>query len=172
MTPAIDPYPASQPRRAPAKGRASAKDRRTGVYAPVCLLFSLALVVPIVGCGGAQSTNGETEPDEPYTGSIDADDSVSSDDPDQAASTGEGGAMGCEMEVALECGDGLVDGCLVEHPEDPSRLLTTVHVCVVEGENYGPGCEMEVALECAMNGAKDACLMETPPSDVHVCVME
>jgi len=67
----------------------------------------------------------------------------------------------CENEVALECGEGMVDGC--------GSQLTSVHICMPAEEQASQPCEQEIARECA-EGLVDACLMDPPAAATHVCV--
>lgn len=76
----------------------------------------------------------------------------------------------CAKEIALTCSAGAQDGCLLPHPKDASRQLTTRHICVQSGdEQSSMPCEQEVAKVCNP-GHQDACLVAPRPADVHVCV--
>ncbi len=67
----------------------------------------------------------------------------------------------CSNEIALECADGMVDGC--------GSQLTSVHICMPAEEKASQPCEQEIARECA-EGLVDACLMDPPAAATHVCV--
>jgi hypothetical protein len=67
----------------------------------------------------------------------------------------------CENEVALQCADGMVDGC--------ASQLTSVHICMPAEEQASQPCEQEIARQCA-EGLVDACLMDPPAAATHVCV--
>jgi len=73
------------------------------------------------------------------------------------------GAVPCAREIALQCAEGLIDGCL--------RELTTVHACVPEDAAAGPPCEQELALVCP-EGMIDACLVTPAAADHHVCIVK
>lgn len=81
-------------------------------------------------------------------------------DEDKEVVTGEGPAA-CEAEVALACGEGMVDGCAAQ--------LTSVHICMPAEEQASQPCEQEIARECG-EGLVDACLMDPPAAATHVCV--
>ena len=67
----------------------------------------------------------------------------------------------CDLEIALECAEGLVDGC--------SSGLTSIHICLPADEKASQPCEQEIARECG-EGLIDACLMSPPAAETHVCV--
>ncbi|MEJ7600632.1 MAG: hypothetical protein WKG01_22185 [Kofleriaceae bacterium] len=72
-------------------------------------------------------------------------------------------ANACATEIALECGDGMVDGC--------TNNTTTHHACVSSEAKAGPPCEQEIALQCA-EGQVDACLATPAKAAAHVCIMK
>lgn len=65
--------------------------------------------------------------------------------------------ISCQLELALVCGPGYVDGCLVAQ--------TQTHSCV--RVNEGPLCTEPVQILC-VQGFRDAC--ETGESNHHQCV--
>ena len=69
----------------------------------------------------------------------------------------------CAKEIALECADGMVDGC--------TNNTTTHHACVASDAKAGPPCEQEIALECA-DGQIDACLVTPAKAAAHVCIVK
>ncbi len=80
------------------------------------------------------------------------------DDDDKVTDTAQ---TSCEAEIALECAEGMVDGC--------SNSLTSVHICMPAEEQASQPCEQEIARECD-EGLTDACLMDPPAAQTHVCV--
>jgi hypothetical protein len=101
--------------------------------------------VALAACGGKKA---DTTPTGPGT----------TDQPATAT-----GGTPCSAEVALECGDGMVDGC--------TGGKTSIHICVTEDATIGPPCEQEIALECP-EGQIDACLRTPPAAEHHICVAQ
>jgi hypothetical protein len=88
-----------------------------------------------------------------------------SPDPDQPPAQG---AAPCDQEVALECPDGMSDGC--SRQSEDGAPLTAYHVCVpAEEQAAGQPCEQEIARECG-EGLTDACLLDPPVASSHLCV--
>ncbi len=86
-------------------------------------------------------------------------------DPDQPPVQG---AAPCEQEIALECPDGMSDGC--SRQSDDGAPLTAYHVCVpAEEQAAQQPCEQEIARECG-EGLTDACLLDPPAASSHLCV--
>ena len=85
-------------------------------------------------------------------------------DPDQPPVQG---AAPCDQAVALECPDGMKDGCAVQSAD--GAPLTAYHVCVPGEEQASQPCEQEIARECG-DGLTDACLLDPPAASTHVCV--
>jgi hypothetical protein len=112
-------------------------------------LLVASLLVALAACGGSQDSASTTpapavtEPGEPAAGAT--------------------GPVDCASEIALECGAGMVDGCMAQ--------LTTHHACVAEEASAGPPCEQEIALECP-EGQIDACLATPQLATTHVCVAQ
>lgn len=105
-------------------------------------MIAAGLLAAQLGCHGKNEVQGPTNDDE---------DKVTSND----------GPTSCEQEIALECAEGLVDGC--------GSSLTTIHICVPADEQASQPCEQEIARECG-DGLMDACLMSPPAAQTHVCV--
>jgi hypothetical protein len=109
-------------------------------------MIAASLLAAQMGChGGKNEVKGPT-------GTGDGDDKEQITDSGQTS---------CETELALECADGMVDGC--------SSQLTSVHICMPAEEKASQPCEQEIARECA-EGLVDACLMDPPAATTHVCV--
>ena len=111
--------------------------RQTGFFA----ILAAGLLAAQVGCHGGKNevkgpTDGEKEEVTDNTNS-------------------------CELEVALECAEGMVDGC--------ASGLTSVHICMPSEEKASQPCEQEIARECG-EGLVDACLMSPPAAETHICV--
>jgi hypothetical protein len=135
------------------------------------LLVALSLAVAVTGCTGdagrPAAAPSDTSEAPPGVGSDDV--SVSSEGASAAAPVAIT-PVGCEMEIALECSDGFVDGCLLKHPSEQSKPLTSHHVCVARAEaKGGPPCAQDIARECPQ-GQRDACLVTPRLSDLHICV--
>ncbi len=78
------------------------------------------------------------------------------------------GAAPCDQEIALECPDGMSDGC--SRQADDGVPLTAYHVCVpAEEQAAQQPCEQEIARECG-EGLTDACLLDPPAASTHLCV--
>ena len=107
-------------------------------------LLSIAMLVAL-GCGGSKKTDDTTV----NSGGGGA---------DMAAM---GGGTPCAQEIALECGAGMVDGCL--------DGKTTMHACVASDASAGPPCEQEIAQVCP-DGQIDACLQTPASAATHICV--
>ena len=82
---------------------------------------------------------------------------------DEPVSSPTGAGPSCEQEIALECANGMVDGCV--------DGKTTIHVCVAADAAAGPPCEQELALECPADQI-DACLMTPAAAQNHICVVK
>jgi hypothetical protein len=113
---------------------------KTGIFA----MLAASLFAAQVGCHSGKNDVQEPKPDD------DQDDPVAQD---QRAS--------CDQEIALECPEGLVDGC--------TNSLTAVHICLPAEETASQPCEQEIARQCG-EGLVDACLMDPPAAETHVCV--
>jgi hypothetical protein len=87
--------------------------------------------------------------------------------PDEPDTTGDGGAMSCDREVALQCPDGMSDGCLRQGADGVA--LTAYHVCMPADEQASQPCAQEIARQCP-DGLVDACLVDPPAASTHVCV--
>jgi len=112
--------------------------RKTGLFA----MLAATLLAAQMGCHGKNEVQGP-KPD---------------DDKDTVTGTE---MASCEVELALECAEGLVDGC--------TSSLTAVHICMPAEEKASQPCEQEIARECD-DGLVDACLMDPPAAATHVCV--
>jgi hypothetical protein len=111
--------------------------KKTGLFA----MLAATLLAAQVGCHGKNEVKGpDTEDQEKVT------------ETDQTS---------CEVELALECAEGMVDGC--------TSSLTSVHICMPAEEKASQPCEQEIARECG-EGLVDACLMDPPAAATHVCV--
>jgi hypothetical protein len=110
--------------------------RRTGFFA----MIAAGLLAAQMGC------HGKNEVEKPK---------------DDDKLTDSSGPSSCEQEIALECAEGLVDGC--------ASGLTSVHICMPADEKASQPCEQEIARECG-EGLVDACLMDPPAAQTHVCV--
>lgn len=73
----------------------------------------------------------------------------------------------CEQEIALECPDGMSDGC--SRKGEDGAPLTSYHVCLPAEEQASQPCEQEIARECG-EGLVDACLVDPPAASTHLCV--
>ena len=114
--------------------------RQTGFFA----MLAASLLAAQMGChGGKNQVQGPKEGD--------GEDTV----------TDNSGGSSCDLEIALECAEGLVDGC--------SAGLTSIHICLPADEKASQPCEQEIARECG-EGLVDACLMSPPAAETHVCV--
>lgn len=113
--------------------------RQRGMFA----MIAATLLAAQMGCHGKNEAKGPTGQD------------------DRKDVVTEGEQTACDVEMALECGEGLVDGC--------SSQLTSVHICMPAEEKASQPCEQEIARECA-EGLVDACLMDPPAATTHVCV--
>ena len=113
--------------------------RQTGFFA----MLAASLLAAQMGCHGNSAVQGPKEGD--------GEDKV----------TDNSGDSSCEVEIALECAEGLVDGC--------SSGLTSIHICLPADEKASQPCEQEIARECG-EGLVDACLMSPPAAETHVCV--
>lgn len=69
---------------------------------------------------------------------------------------------GCSLEIARECSDGLLDGCLAGK--------TLEHVCIAPDAEDAPPCEQEIQRECP-EGQIDACASDPPLARTHLCVV-
>lgn len=112
--------------------------RQTGFFA----VLAATLLAAQMGCHGKNEVQGP-RPD---------------DDEDKVSETE---VTSCDVELALECAEGMVDGC--------SSSLTSVHICMPAEEKASQPCEQEIARECG-EGLVDACLMDPPAAATHVCV--
>jgi hypothetical protein len=101
----------------------------------------------------AGCSRGKSEVNEPPGGS------------DTPAQGGEHAA--CAQEIALECPDGMADGCA--RKGDDGAPLTAYHVCLPAEEQASQPCEQEIARECG-EGLVDACLVDPPAAATHLCV--
>jgi hypothetical protein len=106
-------------------------------------MIAATLFAAQMGCHGKNEVQGPKDQDQ---------------DKDQVTQTEQ---TGCDVELALECGEGMVDGC--------GSQLTSVHICMPAEEKASQPCEQEIARECA-EGLVDACLMDPPAAATHVCV--
>lgn len=106
-------------------------------------MIAATLLAAQMGCHGKNEVQGPKDKDQ---------------DTDQVTQTEQ---TGCDVELALECGEGMVDGC--------GSQLTSVHICMPAEEKASQPCEQEIARECA-EGLVDACLMDPPAAATHVCV--
>jgi len=113
--------------------------RQTGLFA----MIAATVLAAQMGCHGKNDVQGATGND---------------DDKEKIT---ESEQNGCDVELALQCGEGMVDGC--------SSQLTAVHICMPAEEKASQPCEQEIARECA-EGLVDACLMDPPAATTHVCV--
>jgi hypothetical protein len=73
----------------------------------------------------------------------------------------------CDQEIALECPDGMVDGCT--RTSEDGAALTAYHVCLPAEEQASQPCEQEIARQCG-EGLVDACLADPPAASTHVCI--
>lgn len=113
--------------------------RQRGMFA----MIAATLLAAQMGCHGKNQVQGPTGQDE---------------DKEKIGQTEQ---TACDVELALECGEGMVDGC--------SSQLTSVHICMPAEEQASQPCEQEIARQCA-EGLVDACLMDPPAAATHVCV--
>jgi hypothetical protein len=112
--------------------------RKTGLFATI----AAGLLAAQLGCHGTNQVQGPKN-----------------DEGKEVVTQGEPAA--CEVEVALACGEGMVDGC--------ASQLTSVHICMPAEEQASQPCAQEIARECG-EGLIDACLMDPPVAATHVCV--
>ena len=112
--------------------------RQTGFFA----MIAATLLAAQMGCHGKNEVQG------PKT----------DEDKDTVTQTEQNS---CDQELALECAEGMVDGC--------SASLTAIHICMPAEEQASQPCEQEIARECG-EGLTDACLMDPPAAATHVCV--
>lgn len=112
--------------------------RQTGILA----ILAATLLAAQLGCHGKNETRSPKLDD--------TDDKVTETD-----------QTSCDVELALECAEGMVDGC--------SSSLTSVHICMPADEKASQPCEQEIARVCG-DGLVDACLMDPPAAATHVCV--
>ena len=105
-------------------------------------MLAATLLAAQMGCHGKNEVQGPKDEDK---------DQVTQSD-DQTS---------CEVELALECAEGMVDGC--------SSSLTAIHICMPSDQQASQPCEQEIARECG-EGLVDACLMDPPAAETHVCV--
>lgn len=76
--------------------------------------------------------------------------------------------IGCDAEIALECGAGFADGCVGNK--------TKVHICVANDAKVASGCETEIVYSCP-DGQIDGCMLnpslqDRKVTDNHVCVVK
>jgi hypothetical protein len=112
--------------------------RQTGFFA----MLAATLLAAQMGCHGKNEVQGPKD-----------------EDKDQVTQTDD--QTSCEVELALECAEGMVDGC--------SSSLTAIHICMPSDQQASQPCEQEIARECG-EGLVDACLMDPPAAQTHVCV--
>lgn len=120
--------------------------RQRGLFA---VLAAGSLAAALLGC-----TRGKEDVKEPTPG-------PDTDDPPVQ------GAAPCDQEIALECPDGMSDGC--SRQSEDGTPLTGYHVCVPAEEQASQPCEQELARECG-EGLTDACLLDPPAASSHLCV--
>ena len=111
--------------------------------------LALSVVVAALGCGGGNKGGDTSVSNTPGGGGTVSDPAQSS--------------VPCELEIALQCANGMIDGCL--------EGKTTVHACVAADAAMGPPCAQEIALECP-DGQIDACLQTPASAENHICVVK
>jgi hypothetical protein len=112
-------------------------------------IAAMLVTIVVAACGGSKSDS--TLPGQ------------SGGDSSDGAQLPLDGPVPCEQEIALQCAEGLEDGCL--------RALTTVHACVPSESTVGPPCTDKLALVCP-EGLVDACLVAPAAAEHHVCVVQ
>ena len=117
-------------------------------------LVATCVLAMAIGCGGGQKQD-------PAMGGGGGDTAGGGAGGGESTMQAQGSGVPCAQEVALQCGEGMTDGCMTQ--------LTTVHACVPADATAGPPCAQEIALQCP-EGQTDACMMTPPPAETHVCV--
>ena len=112
--------------------------------------LAISVVVAALGCGGGNK-GGDTSVGNAGAGSG-----------TPAGDTAQGGVP-CAQEIALQCANGMTDGCL--------DGKTSVHACIAADAAMGPPCAQEIALECP-EGQIDACLQTPASAENHICVVK
>ncbi len=123
---------------------------------------ALTLVLAI-GCGGSD-TPAPAEPTQPAAEQPTSSTEPTAEEPAVEAPTG---GPTCAQEIALECAEGSIDGCLVQ--TDDGAALTAYHICVPEGETASQPCAQEIARQCD-EGFVDACGLSPAAAATHICV--
>ncbi len=131
----------------------------------------LGLIVPIALALALASCSAQPNPDTPPRNEQPVsppEPPSTSNPPDQPVA--KPSLVSCDKEIAMVCGDGLTDGCLIRDASSKSGALTLYHVCVPTTETAaGQPCEQEIARICD-SGLIDACLHSPPVAESHVCV--
>ena len=121
--------------------------RQRGLFA---LLAAGAFTAALAGCSRNKAEVAEPGPD-----------------PDPQTDPPAGKRAACDQEIAVECPDGMEDGC--GRQAGDGSPLTAYHVCVPAEEQAAQPCEQEIARECG-EGLVDACLVDPPAASSHICV--